>query len=183
MPTLGLKVQQDGYWRGWLGLFGGTSGFEVVDDSAGTSHDSAATYLTLRLLNLSQAKGRISFPVFLQAEGLVANSITINVAARRGGVSHPLLDIGLARSGLTFFHASQFDTTADWTVESRSFTEDPWSGLPWTPEHLVGLEACVSSDVDYFGPGFNEITLVSAGIDYVGLHSWTGREPQGAFTQ
>lgn len=181
MPTTGLKVQGDGFWRGWLNLFGGTTAAEVVDDSDGTSHDSAATYLSMRLLNLAQGNGRISFPVFRQADGIIPTSISVNVVARRGTVSHPDLEIGLtyAQPAVAVFDPMLFTTDANWTLATRTFSSNPWSGAPWALADLAGLELCVSSEPSFFGPGTNEITLVSGTINYDEPHNYGPRDLSG----
>lgn len=164
MPTLPLRVQGDGRWQGWSSLVGGTSGFEVVDDSAGTTHDSATTYLVLGRLLLNPQAGRISFPVFLMSEGLIPVSLTVNVAAQRGGVAHPRLQIGFDRAGSVGFSASLFDPTASWSVASRTFSTNPITGQAWAAPDLDGLELCVQSESGIAGT--NQITLVSGSIDY-----------------
>ena len=163
MPSLDFTVQQDGFWRGWSVLVGGDFGYETVDDSAGTTHDSGTTYLTLPRFIVATGSGRMSFPIMLQAGGLLPLSLTLNVAAIRGGASHPRLSIGFYRGGLTGFHASLFDPTASYTVATRTFTTDPLTGAAWTAEGLVGLEACIQSENV---AGNNDVSLVSGGLSY-----------------
>ena len=170
MPTLGLKVQQNGFFQGWLSIVGATFGFEAVDDSAGTTHDGATTHITIDKANT------VSFPMFYQAEGLQPVSITLNVAAQRGGATHPQLLIGFYRSGVTAFSGSLFNPTSSYTVTSRTFSVNPFTGAAWVVEDLVGLEACVKGETGVNGN--NDVTLISGNIDYVARRSWHWPEPQ-----
>ena len=168
MPTLALKVQQDGTWRGWSLLEGALSGYQAVDDSDGTSHDSAATYLRLPKLQLTQGEGRVSFPVFLQAEGLIPVSLTVNVVARAaggGGGATPNMQIGILSGGVAAFHASLFDPVAGWALVQRTFSVNPATGAPWSAQDLVGLEVCVQNV--NLENGSNDLTLVSGSMEYV----------------
>lgn len=174
MPTLALKVQQDGFHRGWSALvfpFGEASsfGYLAVDDSDGVTHDGASTYLTLP--RLAAPNGRVSFPMFLQAEGLVPSSITLNVVARRGGASHPQIQIGFYRAGLTGFDAVAFDPGASFSLAQRTFSTNPITGLPWSASDLVGLEAMLQSEN---AAGNNDVTLLSGSITYIENKSWRG---------
>jgi hypothetical protein len=181
MPTLALKVQQDGTWRGWSGLVGATRGYLAVDDSSGVAHDGDATYLLLGTLNLGLMLGRVSFPLFLQAQGLNPTSITLNVAAEQGSGSHPNLQIGFIQGGLAAFDPAGFVTTGAYQVATRTFSTNPISGAPWVASDLIGLEACVQSQVAQ--QGTNRVTLVSASLTYVPTLSYlVPPEPQGAMT-
>lgn len=164
MATLPLRVQGDGAWNGWSSLVGGTTGFEVVDDSSGTTHDSATTYLVLGRLLLNPEAGRISFPVFEMSEGLNPVSLTVNVVAQRGGAVHPRLQIGFNRAGAQGFHGTMFDPPASWTLATRAFATNPITGSTWNAADLDGLELCVQSEFGVLGN--NQITLVSGSIDY-----------------
>jgi len=175
MPTIALKVQQDGAWQGWSSLTGASFGYQAVDDSDGVTHDSATTYLTLPKLNLALFQGRVSFPVFLQAEGLVPTSITINVVAQRGGALRPRLQIGFYQGGLVGFDASMFDPTASWSLAQRTFSTNPITGQPWSQSDLVGLEACVQNEAGAFGN--NDITLISGSLTGAPLSNWAHPEP------
>lgn len=164
MPTIPLRVQQDGVWRGWTSLTGASFGYQAVDDSDGVTHDSGATSLRLASFSAPLLRGRISFPLFLQAEGLVPTSITLNVVAQKVGViSHPLISIGFHRAGLFGFSAATFDPPALWSLAQRTFSTNPITGAPWSASDLVGLEACVQSDAT---PGSNDVTLISGSMDY-----------------
>lgn len=169
MPTIPLKVQQDGFFQGWLSLAGAPFGYQTIDDSDGTTHDSADTFL--RLPKLSLPAGRVSFPLFLQAEGLVPMSITINLVAQYVSViSHPRIQIGFQRSGIVGFSGSMFTTTASWSLAQRTFSTNPITGQTWSPEDLVGLEACIQSEDGVNGN--NDVTLISGSIEYMGAHYW-----------
>lgn len=162
MPTLPLRVQQNGWFTGWQSLVGGIFGYDCVDDSDGTTHDSAATYLVLPKLNLATMAGIVSFPLFDQVENIVPTSITINVVATQGGASHPRLQIGFQRGGTTAFSGSLFTTDATWAPAQRTFSVNPLTGQPWAPSDLVGLEACVQNEAGVNGN--NDITLISGSI-------------------
>jgi hypothetical protein len=163
VPTIAFTAQQDGFWRGWSALVGGTFGFETVDDSTDTTHDGATTHLTLPRFIAATGSGRVSFPIMLQAGGLLPLSLTLNVAAIQGGASHPRLHIGFHRGGVTGFHATMFDPTASYTVATRTFTTDPITGAAWTAEGLVGLEACIQSENV---AGNNDVSLISGSVSY-----------------
>lgn len=159
-----MKVQQDGSLTGASAIVGATFAYQVVDDSDSVTHDGASTYLTL-------PKGAaVSFPLFLQAEGLLPSSITINVGAQRGGPAHPRLQIGFYQAGLKVFDAVMFDTTASYTVSSRTFSANPLTGAAWSASDLVGLEACIQNEAGVNGN--NDITLVSGSIDYLERKNW-----------
>ena len=163
MPTIAFTVQQDGFYRGWSALVGADTGYEAVNDSTGTTHDSGATSLRLGRLIPATGSGRVSFPIMLQAGGLLPLSITLNVAAIRGGAAHPEILIGFYRGGVTGFHVTKFNPTASYTVATRTFTTDPMTGAAWTAEGLVGLEACIQSeDV----AGNNDVSLISGSVSY-----------------
>ena len=167
MPTVALKVQQDGTWRGWNLLVGATFGYQTVDDSDGVTHDSASTYLRLPKLSLVNGQGRVSFPVFLQAEGMMPASITINMVGRAaggGGGASPDMQIGFLIGGVPTFHASLFDPGADWALAQRTFSVNPITGSPWSAQDLVGLEVCVQNED--LTNGSNDVTLVSGSMDY-----------------
>lgn len=164
MPTLPLKAQQDGRFRGWSALVGGSFGYQTIDDSDGTTHDSAATYLTLPKLNLDTETGRVSFPIMLQAEGLLPDAITLNVVAQRGGALHPRIQIGFHKGGQVGFSGSLFDPTASWSLAQRTFSTNPITGSPWSASDLIGLEACVQNESGVNGN--NDLTLVSGSLEY-----------------
>jgi len=176
MPTIALKVQQDGYWRGWSALVGASFAYQAVDDSDGTTHDSADSYITLPKLNLPTGAGRVSFPLFLQAEGLIPVAITLNVGARRGGASHPQLQIGFSRGGIVGFDATKFNPGAGWSVASRTFSLNPITAAAWSESDLVALESCVQNEDGVNGN--NDVTLVSGSIEYTGSHNWRGVRPR-----
>jgi hypothetical protein len=165
VPTIGLKVQADGFFRSWDSLVGGDFGYEVVGDSDGTTHDSDTTYLLL-------GKHEISFPIFLQAEGLFPMSLTINVAAKRDTQS-PILQIGLYRGGTAITLAPDFNVGATYSVESRSWTTNPFTGSAWKPADLVGLEAYVKSNTI----ARSRVTLVSGLLTYVPGTNALGARP------
>lgn len=173
MPTIALKVQQDGRLMGWTALIpgaGATFAYQAVDDSDGVTHDSASSYLTV------PRGAAVSFPLFLQAEGLQPVSITLNVVAQRGGVGHPKIQIGFYRGGLTAFDGTMFDPTASYTLAQRTFSTNPITGLPWSASDLVGLQACIQCEAAVGGN--NDVTLISGSLDYVPLSSWDFPEPK-----
>ena len=163
MPTIPLKVQQNGTLQGWSSIThqvgdGVNFGYQAVDDSDSTTHDGANTTLNL-------AKGAaMSFPLFLQAEGFIPVSITLNVVARRGGAQHPRIQIGFYRGGLTGFDATMFDPTSSFTLAQRTFSTNPITGNPWSSSDLVGLEACVQNEQVN---GNNDVTLISGSLSAI----------------
>lgn len=159
MPTIPLKVQQDGHLLGVGAIVGATFAYQALDDSDGVTHDGALTYITI-LKN-----GAVSFPLFLQAEGLIPTSITINVVAKRGGAAHPRLQIGFYKGGLTAFDASMFDPTSSFTLTQRTFSTNPITGQPWSALDLIGLEVCVQDEIGVNGN--NDVTLISGSLTYV----------------
>lgn len=167
MPTIALKVQQNGRYQGWFSLTGGVFGYQTIDDSDGTTHDSGTSFLRLPRIGLFGVDdaGTVSFPLFLQAEGLVPTSITLNVVAQKVGViSHPRIKIGFQRGGSTGFDATMFDPPASWSLAQRTFSTNPITGGPWSVSDLVGLEACLQSETGVAGN--NDVTLVSGSMDY-----------------
>lgn len=167
MPTIPLKVQQDGtIQQGTLVHQVGDGvnfAYQAVDDSDGVTHDGAATYI-----NLARGVGA-SFPLFLQAEGLQPLSITLNVVARQGGASHPRIMIGFFRGVSAAFHGTMFDPTASFTLAQRTFLTNPITGSPWVESDLAGLEAYVLNENVF---GNNDVTLVSGSMDYVARHNY-----------
>ena len=163
MPVQALKIQANGSERGWSSLTGGVFGFDTVDDSDAVSHDAATSYLTL-----PQSK-RVSFPVFLQAEGIRPQSLTVNVVAQRGGASHPLMRIGFLRGSQLGFDAVLFDPPATWTLAQRTFATNPITLAAWTVDDLLGLELCIENDSTV---GTNDVTLMSGSVTYSPLTNW-----------
>ena len=159
MPTTGLHVQQDGKVQEYSALVGASFAYQTVDDSDGTGHDSDATYLTI-----TRQSPRVSFPLFLQAEGLLPLSITLNVGARGSG-THPRIRVGFYRSGLSGFSASLYTTTSGWTVAQTTFSTNPITGGPWAPSDLIGLEPLVQNETGINGA--NDVTLLSGSLTYV----------------
>lgn len=163
MPTIPLRVQQNGSRQDQVTVFGETFAYLAVDDSDGVTHDSAATYI--RLPNQTPSiPTLVSFPLFLQAEGLLPLSITLNVVAQRVGVGHPRLNIGFYKGGATGFDATLFDPTASWSLAQRTFSTNPLTGKPWSVSDPIGLEAALQSETGVFGA--NDITLISGSITY-----------------
>jgi len=175
MATVTFGVQGNGVWQGWTSFTGATFAYECLDDSLGTTHDSGTTFVTLGRQLLNPQAGRISFPIMLMAEGLVPDSLTLNVAAMEGGALNPDLQIGFARSGLVGFHATVFTPTASYSVVTRIFSTNPITGSAWDADDLIGLEACVQSFVGQNGN--NDISLISGSITYHPRTNW-GRKTQ-----
>lgn len=164
MPTFAFTVQADGIWKGWSSFTGAPFAYQCIDDSTDTTHDSGATKLNLGPLTLDPQGGRISFPIMLMTEHLVPDSLTLTVAAIRGGATHPTLRIGFAKDVRVGFSGTVFDPTASYTTATRTFTTFPMTGLPWTSDDLTGLEACVQSTTGQLGD--NDISLISGTITY-----------------
>lgn len=137
--------------------------WDCVNDSDGTTHDGALSYLVL------PKGGQISFRAFLQSAGLIPSLITINVAAQRGGAAHPRLQIGFLRGSSASFDAAMFDCPASWGLAARSFAIDPITGLPWDPGDLSTTEIAFQNEIGVNGN--NQITLVSASIAYGETHN------------
>jgi hypothetical protein len=157
VPSISLKPQRDGSYAGYSSIVGATYAYQAVDDSEGTTHDSAATYFVLpRLIG---SAGTVSFPFFRGWSGGRPTSITVNVVARRGGGAHPRIQIGFVRSTTFAFDATLFDAGAGFTLASPVFTIDPITGQAWDPEDLGATEVALRSE---FGAiGSNDVTLVS----------------------
>ena len=167
MPTINWTVRQDGTWKGWESFVGGNAAWECVDDSDTTTHDSGASRITLPRLNLAAGLGRISFPIPLHgAVALTPVSFVVNVAAVRGGATHPEIAIGFYRSDGIGFSASLFNPGAAYSVATRTFTTDPITGAAWTESGLVGLEVCLQSET--VAAGNNDISLISGSLTYHG---------------
>src|SRR5262249_44196240 len=122
VPTLPLRVQQNGTFQGWQTLVGGQFGYDCVDDSDGTTHDSGATYVLLPKMIASTGAGIASFPLFLGVAGATPSSIQINVVAQRNAASHPRMQIGLYRAGVTLLDGTFFDPPASWALATRTFS-------------------------------------------------------------
>lgn len=138
--TIPLKVQGPGTWAGWSSVVGASEGWQAVDDSATTTHDSDTTYLVLARRVLPN--GVISFPMFLQCDPGQPISMVLYVAAKIDSGT-PELQIGFYRSGSTAFHATTFSPGASYSVATRTFSTNPITGSAWTATDFVGLEACV----------------------------------------
>lgn len=183
MPTLALKIQGNGLWQDAQDVTGAVFAWQAVDDSDGLTHDSDATRFKLPRAGQSfTGLGIASFPLFLQAEGLIPTSISINVAARRTGAGNPGILIGLSRGGSVSLDGTVFSPGVSYTVETRTFTVNPFTGAAWKASDLVGLEACVQSELGAFA-GSNQVTLISGSIDYMGDHFWRGLRPRAITLQ
>lgn len=148
--TFALKVQQDGPVLGVQDIIGATFAYQAVDDSDGPAHDSDTTYVTLLREDDPGGlpRGRIVFPLFLQAEGLTPVSIAVRAAVRRSGAAAaPDVEIGFWRAGVAAVSASVVVTTTTWQVVTRTFTTSPFTGAAWTEADLIGLHACVQQTI------------------------------------
>lgn len=170
MQSIGCRLQGNGLYQGWLSFTGATFAYQTADDSDGTTHDDAASYFTLDKFSASTNQGIVSFPVFLQAEFQSIAQITVNVVARRGGAAHPRILIGFQRGGTTAFDATMFNPGASFSLSSRAFTLSPFTGLAWDAAELHGTELCVMSESGVNGN--NDVTLVSASVDYDETRAW-----------
>lgn len=175
MSTVNLKPQQEGAFRGWTSLIGAVLGFRAIDDSNGTTHDSDATYLTIP--KLASPSGRVSFPFFLQWAGGIPSAVTVNVVARRGGAAHPRIQIGFTRSGAVAFSGSLLDPGSSWTLGSITFSTDPLTGLAWVPGNMPITEVCIQNENGVNGN--NDVTLISASVDFAGPHNFDPLIPRG----
>lgn len=164
MPTISFTVQANGQWQGWTSFTGADFAYQCVDDSTDTTHDSGTTAITLGRLLLNPQSGRMSFPIMIMAEHLIPESLTLTVAAIRGGATHPRLQIGFARGGLVAFSGSLFNPTASYTTATSTFATNPLTSAAWTEDDLVGLEACIQSETGITGN--NDISLISGTMDY-----------------
>lgn len=176
VQTIGLRVQQDGHLMGWSMIVGASFAYQAVDDSDSTTHDSEATYFILPK-NTGLGPGIVTFPMFQQTNGILPSSITINVVATRGGASHPRIQIGFYRGGLTAFDGALFNPSASWDLAQRTFNTNPITGSPWSPSDLIGLEACIQNEAGV--QGNNDITLVSGSLTYYPTTNTTRRVPRG----
>lgn len=182
MPTIALKVQQNGFWQDVDTLVGATFAYQCVDDSDGLTHDSDTTRFRLPRAGVSfTGKGIVSFPLFLQAEGLRPTSIAINVAAKRTAAGNPNILIGFARAGLRVFDVTLMSPGATYTIETRTFNTNPFTGMAWTDSDLAGLEACIQSE-EGASVGSNQVTLVSGSLTYVGTTNYVRPWDSGAVT-
>lgn len=174
MLTANLKPQGNGFYAGYSAIVGATSAFEAVDDSDDTTHDSAATYITLPRL-LTSPTGIVSFPFFLQWEGGVPTSIAVNVVARRSGAVHPQIEIGFHRSGTLVFSGSMFNPGAGFNLATRTFAVDPFNAGAWDPAVLPMTEVCLRSEAGALGS--NDVTLISAEVTYRPPRAFSGIRP------
>jgi hypothetical protein len=179
VPTIALKVQQNGRIQGWNLIVGSTFAYQAVDDSDGTAHDSDTTYIRVAGAGLifESPRGRASFPLFLQAEGLIPISITLNVVTKRSGASNPEMELGFCRGGLFAFDLTTWMPGASYGLESRTFSLNPITGAAWLASDLVGLEACVGNVVGA-SVGTNRLTLLSGSMDYLEA-KYSRKEPYG----
>lgn len=177
MPSVACKPQAEGTWRGWSLLSGDSLGFRCVDDSDGTDHDSAATFLRLPKL-IPGVAGRVSFPFFLQWAGGLPSLVTVNIVAQRGGASHPRLQIGFLRGSSIAFSGTFFDPGVSWQLATFAFATDPITGLSWDPEDMPVTEVCVQNETNVFGN--NDVTLISASVDYTEPHNYDPIFPRSA---
>jgi hypothetical protein len=163
MSSVNLKPQQDGSYRGWSSIVGATFAYQAIDDSALTTHDSAATYI--RLPRLLGEGGIVSFPFFKQWRGGRPTTVTVRVVAQRVAAAHPGIQIGFVRSGQFAFSGSLFSTGATWTLAVRAFPTDPLTGGAWDESLLAATEVCIKSEENIVGN--NDVTLISCGVDYL----------------
>src|SRR5213594_3485820 len=89
MPTLALRVQQDGKIQGWDQIVGAAFAYWAVD-----TDDGDTSYIRL------SGTARVSFPLFLMAEGLIPISITLNVTTKQDGGGTREMQMGFYRSGI-----------------------------------------------------------------------------------
>jgi hypothetical protein len=175
LQTISLKPQGDGTNRGWSSVVGASFAYQAVDDSDGTTHDSAETYF--RLPRLDPA-GTVSFPFFRGWGGGIPSTVTVNVVAKRVAAAHPKIQIGFVRGGSFGFSGALFDTTATWDLATRAFITDPITGLAWDPELLPVTEVCLRSEALVVGN--NDVTLVSAAVTYREPRNFDPILPPGA---
>jgi hypothetical protein len=167
VPTIALKVQQDGKVQGWESIVGATFAYQAIDDSDGTTHDSDTSYILLPRTGASfTGPGRASFPLFLQAQGLIPTSITLNVVTKRNAGGNPEMELGFVRGGVFFFEATKWMPGASYALETRTFITNPFTGSAWTAADLVGLEGCVGNFAGA-SAGKNRMTLLSGSLTYV----------------
>lgn len=175
MPPIALTPQQDGFWRGWTSYTGADFAYQCVDDSSDTTHDEGATSLRLGLLILGSGLGRVSFPFFIMAEHLIPRSVTVNVAAQK--VSGNLdLQCGFARNTTVAFDAVTFSPGVDYSVQTWTFSTNPFTGMAWADGDLTGTEVCVQSKLNQIG--MNDISLISASLDYYAASDHAALRPE-----
>jgi hypothetical protein len=168
MSTVACKPQGNGTYTGWSQIVGAPLAWQAIDDSDSTTHDSAGSYI--RLPRLVSTGGIVSFPFFRGWAGALPMSITVNLVAQRVAATHPLISIGFVRGANFGFDATPFDAPASWALATRVFDNDPITGQEWDPNLLPMTEIVLQSAA--FTLGNNDITLLSASVDYNPPHNY-----------
>ena len=123
------------------------------------------------------ATGIVSFPLFLMAERMDPDAITLRVAAKAHSGS-PSLQIGFSRpGGALAFHGTPFTPGAAYAATTRTFSTNPFTAAAWGPADLVGLEACLKASP---AGGSSRITLLNGSSDFVGPHNYDPIVPHAA---
>jgi len=171
VPTVALTPQQDGFYRGWASIVGGsTLAYQAVSDG------SDATYLVLP--KLSGALGIVSFPIFLMAGGLTPTSIQIIVRARLDSGAAPTMQVGFTRGGLVAFDAVVDALTGSILNFTHTFPTDILSGGAWMETDPVGLECCIQREAITLGAA--RIIQVSGSMIYSQDRAWRGTQAHSA---
>jgi hypothetical protein len=168
MPTVNCKPQGNGTYTGWSLVVGAPLAWQAIDDSDTTTHDSASSYI--RLPRLIAPGGTISFPFFRGWEGALPTSVTVNLVAQRVAATHPRISIGFVRGANFGFDPTPFDAPSSWGLAVRVFDNDPITGQEWNPDDLPNTEIVLQSAA--FTPGNNDVTLLSASVDYSLPHNY-----------
>ena len=170
MPTQSLIPQQDGYWQGWSSIVGGTFAYQAVSDG------SDATYLLLP--KLAGVTGRISFPVFLMADGLIPTSIQIVVRAKLDSGAAPTIQVGFTRGGVVAFDGTIDTLTGTIGNYVHTFSTDILAGGPWMETDTDGLEVCIQREAVTLGVA--RIINVSGTLTYSQARAWRSTASKNA---
>lgn len=137
-----------------------------------------APRLTLVAIDvIPQSTGLVSFPMFLMAERMDPDAITLRVAGKAHSGS-PAIQIGFTKSnGALAFHGTPFSPGAAYSVTSRTFSTNPFNASAWGVADIAGLEPCLRASPS---GGSARITLLNGSIDYVGPHNYDPILPHAA---